>query len=149
MSKADAGEGPKVDEVFAALVRSYLREPESRESLQRDLCASLCRLLEVGLVNAEGWDYRFMWLDGLVPREIRTSDEGLVIEGGVFVMNGQVTSGVWPLRAEIRIDPASDAVSVRNFFGDLTPRSTPANKEGRFDVRRLSIPRDWRFTFKA
>jgi hypothetical protein len=137
---------------FAASVREYLQDPSSRQSAGRVVCEGLCRLLEQQLSKVEGWD-RFLWLDGLVPREISILDGELTITGGVYVMNGRQTHGIWPLLAMVRAESGdTDGPTVRVLFGDRTPRPAPTNKEGRFDVDRLPVPAvldEWLFSLRV
>jgi hypothetical protein len=142
----------RVRDSFAASLREYLDDPSSRQSAGRMVCESLCRLLEQQLIKLEGWD-RFLWLDGLVPREISVLHGELTIVGGVYVMNGQQTHGIWPLLAVVQAASGGTDGSIgRVLFGDRTPGPTPTNKEGRFDVHRLRVPsalEEWRFALQV
>ena len=136
---------------LAAAVREYVQQVPPRSSAAPELGAALCRLLQEALSKTEGWD-GFMWLDGLVPRELSIHEGELTIVGGIYVMNGQQTFGVWPVQATIRADGVGAAgLSVGILFGDRNPRPTPTNKEGRFDVYRLQLPahvEQWRFSLR-
>jgi hypothetical protein len=151
--KGDIGldETSRVRERFAVSVREYLNDPSS-QSAGRMVCEGLCHLLEEQLSKVEGWD-RFLWLDGLIPRDLSILDGELTILGGVYVMNGQQTHGIWPLLAVVHAaSGGTDGPTVRFLFGDRTPRPAPTNKEGRFDVHRLRVPaalEEWRFSLQV
>jgi hypothetical protein len=137
---------------FAASVREYVEEPSRRQAVGPRVCEGVCLMLEEELSKVEGWD-RFMWLDGLIPRELSILDGDITIVGGVYVMNGQTTHGIWPLHAVVHTaSGGTGGPAVRVLFGDRTPRPAPTNKEGRFDVHRLQVPtalEDWRFSLRV
>jgi len=136
--------------MLAKEVHAYLARPPSTEidNAERDICATLSRLMQELLRAEDTWDSRYTWLDGVLPVEIRAASGTLEIRGGSIVVKND-RSFVVPVKAALRPGMAGeDLSSYQIFFGEAGSPGLPYRPGMKLSELRVPVRREeWAYTF--
>lgn len=151
---ASAGQGEPLRETLVlrpsavtdgllATLRTCTETSEASDALSRKLSDDLDSVLHS--VVADNPAFRWIWFDGVLPRTIRIGTDDVLIEGGLWFVDGQKQSFV-PVRATFAIGAAGDELRFRISFVATHPG--PTHRE----PHRMRIPDDdddWKYVFEG